>query len=475
MSLSKDFLWGAASAANNYEGGWNLDGRGLSNVDIIPWGPDRKVFLDGHPKCFDIDENYYYPVLDAVDFYHHYKEDIALFAEMGLKMFRMSISWSRIFLKGDEEEPNKEGLKFYENVFKELRKYNIEPLVTVTHFDCPIHLIKKYGGWKSPEMIEFYKRYCKVLFTHFRSYVKWWLTFNEINMILHMPFMGAGLIFNKNDDYGKVKYQAAHHELIASAWAVKIGHEINPDNQIGCMVAAGEFYPWSPLPDDVLLAQQKERENLMFVDVQARGEYPRFAQKLFKRIDINLGITKDQEKLLKENTVDFIGFSYYSSRCVSTQKKAGEQVGNAFKGVKNPYLQVTEWGWPIDPSGLRITMNSLYDRYQKPLFIVENGLGARDEINPDGIINDQYRIDYLRSHILSMKEAIEIDGVPVLGYLPWSCVDLVSASTGEMSKRYGFVYVDRNDQGKGSYRRIKKKSFSWYKQVIASNGENLDM
>lgn len=478
MSLRKDFLWGGATAANQVEGGYNEDGRGLANVDVIPHGKNRGEVMRGHHVPHSVESGEYFPALEAVDFYHRYKEDIALFAEMGFKVYRMSIAWSRIFPQGDEEEPNEKGLAFYEDVFKELQKHGIEPLVTITHFDLPMGLIEKYGGWKNPALIDFYKRLCTVLFNRYKSYVRYWITFNEINMILHLPFMGAGLEFEAGEDEEKAKYLAAHHELVASAWAVKIGHEINPENMIGCMVAAGEFYPFCPMPEDVFLAQQKLHENLMFIDVQARGEYPSYARKMFERMGLNLGLTPDQEKLLKENPVDFISFSYYTSRTVSTRSDAGEAVGNAFKGVKNPYLKASDWGWAIDPLGLRTTMNSLYDRYQKPLFIVENGLGAKDEIvkSEDGqdIVNDDYRIAYLKEHIQAFKDAVEQDGVDLLGYTTWGCIDLVSATTGEMSKRYGFIYVDRDDKGNGSQRRLKKKSFDWYKKVIASNGENLD-
>lgn len=390
----------------------------------------------------------------------------------------MSIAWSRIFPNGDEEEPNEEGLRFYEDVFKELQKYGIEPLVTITHFDCPMHLITKYGGWKNPVMIDFYKRLCEVLFTRFKPYVRWWLTFNEINMILHLPFMGAGLEFEEGEDQEKAKYQAAHNELLASAWAVKIGHEVNPENMIGCMVAAGEYYPYCCMPEDVALAQKNEQENLMFIDVQARGEYPRFTKKMFERMGLDLHMTREQEKLLKDNPVDFISFSYYSTRCVTTRDDVTDTTGNAFKGVKNPYLKASDWGWAIDPIGLRITMNSLYDRYQKPLFIVENGLGAVDQLimneNGNPTVDDDYRIDYLRQHIQAFKDAVELDGVELLGYTTWGCIDLVSASTGEMSKRYGFIYVDKDNEGNGTLKRSRKKSFDWYKKVIESNGENLD-
>lgn len=477
MALQKDFLWGGATAANQCEGAYLEGGRGLANVDVIPHGELRPQVMRGLYTMDRIDENLYYPALKGIDFYHHYKEDIALFAEMGFKTFRMSIAWSRIFPKGDEEEPNEEGLKFYEDVFKECKKYEIEPLVTITHFDCPMHLINTYGGWKNRKMIDFYKRLVTVLFTRYKDLVKYWITFNEINMILHLPFMGAGLHFEENEDQTQAKYVSAHHELVASAWATKIAHEINPDNMIGCMMAAGNYYPYSCMPEDVWAALGKDRENMMFIDVQARGYYPNYALKFFEREGIHFDISDEDREILKNHTVDFISFSYYSSRCITTQEGVGETIGNAFKGTKNPYLKSSEWGWQIDPLGLRITMNTLYDRYQKPLFIVENGLGANDVLLEEEIdgyrVSDDYRISYLKEHIKAFKAAVEEDGVDLLGFTPWGCIDLVSASTGEMAKRYGFIYVDRHNDGSGTMQRYKKKSFYWYKDVIASNGEKL--
>lgn len=473
MALRKDFLWGGATAANQCEGAYNVGGRGLANVDVIPHGPDRKAVMLGKKHIDTITDAYNFPALEAIDFYHHYVEDIKLFAEMGFKTFRLSIAWSRIFPNGDEQEPNEEGLKFYEQVFKQCHKYGIEPLVTITHFDCPMHLIKKYGGWRNRKLIDFYARLVTVLFKRYKGLVKYWITFNEINMILHLPFMGAGLQFEDGEDETAIKYISAHHELVASALATKIAHEIDPNNMVGCMLAAGDYYPYCSMPEDVWQAKLKDRDNLMFIDVQARGYYPNYAKKMFERQNIDLGITKEDEELLKNNPVDYISFSYYSSRCVTTRDDIKETTGNAFKGTRNPYLNVSEWGWQIDPLGLRITMNSLYDRYQKPLFIVENGLGAKDEL-VDGTVNDDYRIDYLRKHIQAMKDAVNEDGVDLLGYTPWGCIDLVSASTGEMSKRYGFIYVDKDDNGNGSLKRYKKQSFAWYQKVIASNGEDLD-
>ncbi|MBQ4342542.1 MAG: 6-phospho-beta-glucosidase [Erysipelotrichaceae bacterium] len=471
MGFRKDFLWGGATAANQCEGAYSLDGRGLANVDLIPHGKDRKLVLTGQRKMYSFEEGQYYPAQTGIDMYHHFKEDIALFAEMGFKTYRMSIAWSRIFPNGDEELPNEEGLKFYDALFHECRKYDIEPLVTITHFDIPMHLVEAYGGWRNRKMIEFYKRLVTILFQRYKGIVKYWLTFNEINVMLHASFMGAGICYEQGEDRYKTIYTAAHHELVASAWATKIGHEIDPGNKIGCMLAAGTYYPLTCKPEDVLAAQKAGQKNFFFIDVQSRGVYPNYALKEFERNGFVIPFEEDDQRILKENTVDFISFSYYRSRCAAHDAIA--EGDGILDSVKNPFLKTSDWGWDIDPLGLRITMNELYDRYQKPLFIVENGLGAKDVPDENGFVEDDYRIDYLRRHIEVMKETVEQDGVDLLGYTSWGPIDLVSAGTGEMSKRYGFIYVDRDDQGNGSLKRTKKKSFDWYKKVIATNGEDL--
>ncbi|MDY4760553.1 6-phospho-beta-glucosidase [Streptococcus thoraltensis] len=474
-AFPEGFLWGGATAANQVEGAYDVDGRGLANVDVVPIGEDRFPIIAGQKKMFDFEDGYFYPAKGSIDFYHNYKEDIALFAEMGFKTYRMSIGWTRIFPKGDELEPNEAGLQFYENVFKELRKYDIEPLVTITHFDFPMHLIEEYGGWRNRKVIEFYERLCKVIFNRYKGLVKYWLTFNEINMILHAPFMGAGLYFEEGENQEQVKYQAAHHELVASAIATKIAHEVDPENKVGCMLAAGQYYPNTAHPRDYWAAMQEDRENYFFIDVQARGEYPNYAKKKFERLGLEIEMTDEDLALLKEHTVDFVSFSYYSSRVASGDPEVNEKTqGNIFASIKNPYLEASEWGWQIDPLGLRITLNTIWDRYQKPMFIVENGLGAIDTPDENGYVEDDYRIDYLRSHIETMNQAINEDGVELLGYTTWGPIDLVSAGTGEMKKRYGFIYVDRDNQGNGTLKRSKKKSFDWYKKVIASNGVDID-
>lgn len=473
-SLPKDFLWGGATAANQCEGGYLEGGKGLGTVDVIPWGEDRRAVMLGVKDYKTLPEDAYYPSREAIDMYHHWKEDIALMVEMGFSCYRFSFAWSRIFPTGEEEEPNEEGLRFYEDMIDEMLARGIQPVVTICHFDVPLHLEQKYGSWRSRKLIDAYLRYCEVIFRRFRDKVTYWMTFNEINMLMHLPFMGAGISIREGENELQVKYQAAHNELVASAMATKLAHEINPGFRIGCMLAAGQFYPYSCDPADVWDALSKDRNNYFFIDVQSRGAYPPYAEKFLERNGIVLEMGAEDERILRENTVDFIAFSYYASRLTSADPNAGVSTGgNVIKSLKNPHLQASEWGWQIDPLGLRITMNSLYDRYQKPLFIVENGLGAVDKIEEDGSIRDDYRIAYLEAHIKEMMKAVEEDGVELIGYTPWGWIDLVSASTGEMKKRYGFVYVDKDNAGNGTLERRRKKSFEWYKKVIATNGECL--
>ena len=475
------FLWGGATAANQFEGGYREGGKGLSTSDVLTGGTHtlpRRITPE-------LEEGTYYPSHVAIDFYHRYKEDIALFAEMGFKTFRMSINWTRIFPNGDELEPNEEGLKFYDDVFKELKKYSIEPLVTISHYEFPYGLTKKYNGrgWAEREVIDCYLRYCKAIFTRYKDLVKYWLTFNEIN-ILARPFgafFGGGMLLdpkggpiNEIKDDEQMRFQALHHQFIASAKAVKMGHEINPDFKIGCMIAYEAIYPYTCHPDDVFLAQNKEEiSNYFCSDVQVRGEYPHFASRYFKEHNINIKMEDGDLEILKEGTVDYYTFSYYMSECESAHPEDIENIGgNMTLGLKNPYLKASDWGWQVDPVGLRTVLNKIYARYNIPLMIVENGFGAVDTIEADGSINDDYRIGYLRDHIEQMKESVK-DGVDLIGYTTWGCIDLVSAGTGEMKKRYGFIYVDKNNDGTGSLDRYKKKSFYWYKNVIRTNGEQL--
>lgn len=468
------FLWGGATAANQCEGAWDEDGRGISNIDLIPQGATRYSVMSGEKVFLQPDKTLYYPSHTGIDFYHRYEEDIKLFHEMGFTCFRLSISWTRIFPNGDEDTPNEKGLRFYENVLKECVKYGMEPIVTICHFDCPAALIQQFGAWKSRKMVGCYLKLCRILFERYKDLVRYWITFNEINMILHAPFMASGVIVEGEANPLQTKYQAAHHELLASALATQLAHEINPDNQVGCMLAAGDTYPYTCNPEDVWAAKLVDRENYFFTDVQIRGKYPAYADTWFRQQDIRLDITAEDIKTLKNYPCDFISISYYSSSLVSADPRYRDKTeGNLFPTLRNPHLPASEWGWQIDPMGMRITLNSLYDRYQKPIFIVENGLGAKDSIAEGQPVHDDYRISYMREHIKAMKDAIRIDGIEIIGYTAWGCIDLVSASTGEMQKRYGMIYVDKHDDGSGSLERQKKASFYWYKKVIQSNGEDL--
>lgn len=471
------FLWGGATAANQCEGAYAADGRGLSSVDVVPFGPDRMPVARGEKKMLACDSSHVYPAHEAIDHYHHFKEDIALFAEMGYKCYRMSIAWTRILPNGDDDIPNEAGIRFYRELFEECRKYSIEPVVTIDHFDTPIALIERYGGWRDRRMIDAYIKYCTILFDNFGDLVKYWLTFNEINMLLHMSFMGAGIIFEPGEDREQVKYTAAHHELVASALAVKLAQTKIPGVQVGCMLAAGQFYPYSCNPADIWDGLEKDRDNYFFIDVQARGAYPVWAWKRMERAGVTPPMAPEDAQILREGAVDFIAFSYYCSRCTTADPvlfAKHARPGNAvFRAVVNPHLKSSEWGWQIDPLGLRVTCNTLYDRYQKPLFIVENGLGAVDKIEPDGTIHDSYRIAYLSAHLKALRDTVCEDGIPVLGYTAWGCIDLVSASSGEMKKRYGMIYVDKDDSGNGTLARLRKDSFYWYQNVIRTNGAEL--
>ena len=474
--LPKEFLWGGATAANQLEGGWDADGKGPGLIDMIPWGPDRSAVMRGQKDYHTLPADAYYPGRKAIDHYHRWKEDIALFAEMGFKCYRFSVSWTRIFPTGEEEQPNEAGLAFYESIVDECRRYGIEPLITLCHFELPVVLLEKYGGWRDRRIIQAFVRLCETLFRRFRGKVKYWLTFNEINMLMHLPFGGAGVCFQPGENEDRVKYQVAHHELVASALAVQLGHEIDPSFRIGCMLAGGTYYPWSCNPEDVWAAIAQDHVNYFFSDIQVRGYYAGYARKKLERQGIMPVMEPGDAEILAKATVDCVSFSYYSSRCIAAhpERIGAQQTTNAAKTLKNPHLASSEWGWQIDPLGLRIVLNNLYDRYQKPLFIVENGLGAKDVAEADGSIHDDYRIAYLRAHIAAMIDAVVEDGVELWGYTSWAPIDLISASTGEMSKRYGYIYVDQDDAGVGTLERRRKDSFYWYKKVIASQGADLD-
>ncbi|GJI57077.1 6-phospho-beta-glucosidase [Bacillus sp. JUb11] len=478
MTLPKDFLWGGALAAHQFEGGWNAAGKGPSVVDVMTAG------AHGVPRQITetIEEGTFYPNHEAIDFYHRYKEDIAMFAEMGLKCLRTSIGWSRIFPKGDEEEPNEAGLQFYDDVFDELIKHGIEPVITLSHFEMPLHLAREYGGFRSRKVAEYFANFAEVCFNRYKDKVTYWMTFNEINnkMDVNNPLFlwtNSGVSVKEGENAKEVMYQAGHHELLASAWAVAKGKEINPSFQIGAMVSHVPIYPYSSNPEDVMLAEEYMRQRYFFPDVQVRGYYPSYALKEFEREGYHIPFEEGDEESLRKGKVDYLGFSYYMSTTVKSDAVSdhnGDIVNGALPhGVENPYIKSSDWGWSIDPTGLRYTLNRFYDRYQIPLFIVENGFGAIDQVEEDGSIHDPERIQYLASHIQALKKAVEYDGVDLIGYTPWGIIDIVSFTTGEMKKRYGMIYVDRDNEGNGSMKRLKKDSFTWYQNVIATNGEEV--
>lgn len=476
MELAQNFLWGGAVAAHQLEGAWNIGGKGVSTADVLTAGAhgvDRKItngILEG--------ENY--PNHRGIDFYHTYKEDIALFAEMGFKCFRTSIAWTRIFPNGDEEQPNEEGLQFYDDLFDELLKYGIQPVVTLSHFEIPYHLVKEYGGFRNRKVIDFFVKYATTVMERYKDKVKYWMTFNEINNQTHQKkpifaFVNSGLLFEEGENREQTIYQAIHNEMVASALVVKKGHEICKDFQIGCMLAMVPVYPATCDPNDVMRCEEVMRDRFLFGDVYVRGYYPSYIETLWKNKGIHVHMEPEDAQILKEGTVDYIGISYYMSSTVVADTTKPDILDSGFPGtVRNEYIPISDWGWQIDPVGLRYSLNVLYERYQVPIFIVENGFGAYDEPDENGYVEDDYRISYLRDHIKEMKKAILLDGVQVIGYTVWGCIDVVSFGTGEMKKRYGMIYVDEDDYGNGTLKRTKKKSFAWYQRVIESNGECLE-
>jgi len=459
------FLWGGAIAANQAEGAWNEDGKGVALIDVIRGG----IRAGSHDDR--VYEGRYYPSHEAIDFYHRYKEDIALFGEMGMQCFRTSIAWTRIFPNGDEAEPNEKGLQFYDNLFDELLKHGIQPVITLSHYETPLHLIDAYGGWLNRKLITFFEHYCRTVFNRYKDKVKIWMTFNEINNALNMPFGAAGIRVSSEATKRQEIYQACHHMFVASAIATKLCHEIIPDAKIGCMLSLGGLYPNTCHPDDVFATYEARRHSLFFSDVMLRGYYPSYIQRVWQEHEVNVAMEDGDLDLIQAYPADYLGFSYYKS---TTFKEGLPLMGHTggIAGIKNPYLEVTAWGWEIDPKGLRYVCNELYDRYQKPLFLVENGYGGHDEPDANGEIHDNERIDYLKKHLVQLAEAIA-DGVELMGYTWWGPIDIVSMGTGEMRKRYGFIYVDKDNEGRGTLERRKKKSFDVYKQIIATNGEVL--
>ncbi|WP_025684085.1 glycoside hydrolase family 1 protein [Paenibacillus maysiensis] len=478
-TFPEGFLWGGAVAANQVEGAWNVDGKGISTADMAIY--KKNVSKGDYKKHNSMTEEHIqkamqdtsdqdYPKRQGIDFYHRYPEDLALFGEMGFKTLRVSIAWTRIFPNGDEDKPNEAGLQFYDRLFDEMHKNGIEPLVTLSHYEMPMYLVNHYGGWTQRKVVDFFIHFCKTVFKRYKNKVKHWITFNEIDSIVRHPFTSGGILPERFDNVEQAVYQGLHHQFIASALAVKYCHEIIPDSKIGCMLTRLTTYPHTCNPQDILAAFKDNQFNYFFTDVQVRGAYPPYMKRFFREKEIVIEKLEGDDEILKTHPVDFISFSYYMSLVASADSVGMEKVsGNTIGGVKNPYLETSDWGWQVDPVGLRLSLNELYSRYEVPLFIVENGLGAYDKVEEDGSIQDDYRIDYFRAHFEQMHEAI-LDGVELMGYTSWGAIDLVSYSSSEMEKRYGFIYVDKDNDGNGTLERKRKKSFYWYKDVISNNG-----
>lgn len=475
MEASNDFLWGGSIAAHQCEGAYNEGGKGLGIMDLVSvgaYGRPRKIYSK-------LEKNVLYPSHYGIDFYHHYKEDIALFAEMGFKALRISIDWSRIYPNGDDSKPNQEGIEYYQNVVKELKKYNIEPIVTLYHFEMPINLVKKYGSWTNRKVIDLYLKFCQTMFTSLKDTVKYWATFNEMNHIDPQTeatdiftYIIAGLKYSDLTNKKQTLATIGYNMTLASVKAVRLGHEINSNFQIGCVFGIEPVYPINCDPDNVLKAYLQTDRDFYQIDAMCNGEFPKYKIREYINHDINLPIKKEDKKDFELGKLDFIGMNYYASS-VAKYEGADNKESALFGGLQNPYLETSKWGWTIDSTGIRYLLNYTYRKYGLPIMITENGLGAVDKVDKKGQIHDDYRIEYLREHIAAVETAIVEDNVDCFGYLTWGPIDLISATTGQMSKRYGFIYVDQDDNGNGTKKRIRKDSFNWYKKVIASNGNDL--
>ena len=483
MTFRKDFMWGGAMAANQVEGAFDEGGKGLSVADVAEFRPN--VDVRNYRATVAVSEAQIrrakeekgtgqYPKRRGVDFYHRYREDLALFASMGTKMLRVSVAWTRLFPEGEEESPNEEGIAFYRSLFSEMRKRGIEPMVTLAHYEMPLALAERYNGWCDRRVVECFARFARTCFSRFGDQVRYWLSFNEIDSIFRHPFTSAGILPERSGEHLRSDIlQGMHHQLVAGAMATRDCHRMVPGGQMGCMLTKLTTYPATCSPEDVLAAQRKNRENLLFSDVQVGGKYPVLFLEEWKREGVFPQMEEGDLALLAEHPADFLSISYYMSLCASAHPEQHEHTaGNTVMGVKNPYLATTDWGWQVDPTGLEISLLELYDRYAVPLYVVENGLGCRDTAEEDGSIHDSYRIEYLAAHIAAMGRAVA-QGADVRGYLMWAPLDLISASTSEMSKRYGLIYVDQNDTGEGTLARTPKDSYEWYRRVIQSNGEDL--
>lgn len=472
-TTTKKILYGGATANSQYEGGFGVSGKGMDTQDCRPYlkrtsnatTSTRLLTQENINYAKTETDNKKFPFRTASKGYEFWEEDIELIKELGLHVYRLSISWARLYPQGDEEEPNQEGIAYYDKIIKKVHEAGIKIFLTMNHFCYPLHLIESYGGWTNRKLIDFYLRYAKTVFENWGEYIDFYLPFNEINAGYFSPFNGVGLIREEDKPYDQSKiFLSLHHQFVASAKVIELGHKM-VRGQFGCMAACFCYYPYSCKPEDNLkYVKDEEVYQWFFLDVLSRGIYPSYMNRFFKENNISFEVTEEDLRLLRENPADFVSFSYYQSCVVSTDERE-MTAGNLVVTTKNPYLKATDWGWQIDPIGLRITLNKVYDRYQKPLFISENGLGYKDVLEDDGTIHDSYRIDYLKTHFEQIDEAI-LDGVDLLGYIMWGIIDIVSAGSCEMEKRYGVVYVNADNEGNGDYKRIKKESFAWYQKFL---------
>ena len=475
MELKEDFLWGGSLSANQIEGSWNVDGKGPAIMDYVTAGSYQRE----REVTDDIESNKVYPSHTGIDFYHRYKDDIKLLAELGLKALRISIDWSRIFPLGDEEKPNQKGLDYYHDVIDTILSYGIEPIVTLYHFEMPIHIVKKYNSWMDRKTIDLYLHFCEVVMKSFQGKVKYWVTFNETN---HMDpqsensdlftYMITGLKYSKLPNPKQMIATMSYHIILASVKAVALAHEIDKNNQVGCVFGLTAVYPRNCHPNNVMNAFLEMEKDYYQVDAMVQGKFPSYKIAEYEKLGIYLDITESDCEDFCKGTLDFIGINYYMSN-VARYEGDDDQEETIFGNVQNPYLQTSDWGWAIDGVGLRYILNYTYHRYGLPLMITENGLGAVDRKDEHHHIADDYRIQYLQTHIKEMKKAIVEDHVECIGYLTWAPIDLVSLTTGEMKKRYGFIYVDKQDDGSGDLSRYKKKSFEWFQAIIKDNAKQL--
>lgn len=471
----KHFLWGGSIAAHQCEGAYQEDGKGLAMMDLVSSGSYET------PRHISarLEEGVYYPSHTGIDFYHRYKEDIALFADMGFRSLRISIDWSRIYPNGDDEVANELGLQFYHDVIDTMISYHIEPIVTLYHFEMPMHVVEAYGSWLNRETIQLYVRFCDTVIRSLKGKVQYWVTFNEMNHLDPtsevtdiFTYMITGLKYSELADKKQALATLGYHMSVASVKVVQLAHEIDASNQVGCVFGITPYYPKTCKPEDVLAANKAMNRDFYQIDAMCNGEFPAYKVKEYERNDIHIEVSEEDSIAFAKGKLDFIGLNYYASEVVAANVEEDDQA-SFFGGMDNPYLTKSNWGWTIDPTGLRYLLNYTYQRYGLPIIITENGLGAFDQVEENGEIQDDYRIDYLNQHISSVMQSVEEDGVDCFGYLMWGPIDLVSATTGEMKKRYGFIYVDKQDQGEGSYDRKPKKSFHWYKEVIQTNGGSL--